>query len=278
MSALSAAQRKANDKYIKEHYSQVKLSMPNAEAEALDTYCKAHGLTKAGFIRDAIKKRISPESIFIRLHKERSFQNWYCNTATDEEKQLCDNAVEYAEEYFSDFRFELESVVSDFVSMEDEAESGLDTFGAPFEIQYFDQVVMGSLIYKVEPLDENVVGQYEPGKHILTISPQYINDKPSILHELIHVFETVIDICPKYFHDILFYCIYRDLNGKIPDLHDRIVRHTHLYFGDEITREGGTHDILFFLKSLDLDLKCGYKLGTVCGYGRDIELNGKEVD
>lgn len=59
LAALSASQRKANDKYIKEHYSQVKLSMPNAEAEALDAYCKAHGLTKAGFIREAIKEKMA---------------------------------------------------------------------------------------------------------------------------------------------------------------------------------------------------------------------------
>ena len=31
--ALSASQRKANDKYIKENYKQVKLSMPKEEAE-----------------------------------------------------------------------------------------------------------------------------------------------------------------------------------------------------------------------------------------------------
>ena len=37
-----------------------------------------------------------------------------------------------------------------------------------------------------------------------------------------------------------------------------------------ITNAGGSHDVLFFLKSLDLDLKLGFKLGTVCGYGRDL--------
>lgn len=56
--ALSEAQRKANDKYFKENYKQVKLSMPNEEAEALETYCKQHGFTKAGFIRHAIKDAI----------------------------------------------------------------------------------------------------------------------------------------------------------------------------------------------------------------------------
>ena len=56
--ALSEAQRRANDKYIKENYSQVKLSMPKAEAAVLNQYCKERGLTKAGFIREAIKEKM----------------------------------------------------------------------------------------------------------------------------------------------------------------------------------------------------------------------------
>lgn len=56
--SLSASQRKANDKYIAANYRQVKLSMPREEAETLETYCTAHGLTKAGFIRVAIKEKM----------------------------------------------------------------------------------------------------------------------------------------------------------------------------------------------------------------------------
>ena len=59
--ALSEAQRKANEKYIKEHYSQVKLSMPNKEAEVLNDHCKTFGYTKAGFIRQAIREKIERE-------------------------------------------------------------------------------------------------------------------------------------------------------------------------------------------------------------------------
>ena len=61
MLALSEARRKANDKYIQNNYKQVKLSMPNAEAEALEQYCKEKELTKAGFIRQAIKEKMERE-------------------------------------------------------------------------------------------------------------------------------------------------------------------------------------------------------------------------
>lgn len=56
--ALSEAQRKANDKYIKEHYRQVKLSMPNEEADLLESHCEKFQYTKAGFIRKAIQEKI----------------------------------------------------------------------------------------------------------------------------------------------------------------------------------------------------------------------------
>ena len=54
--ALSESRRKANDKYIKAKYSRVALSMPNAEAEALEEYCKQHKISKAGFITFRNKK------------------------------------------------------------------------------------------------------------------------------------------------------------------------------------------------------------------------------
>lgn len=50
---------KANNKYIKENYKQVKLSMPNQEAEELDAFCKARNLSKAGLIREAIKREMN---------------------------------------------------------------------------------------------------------------------------------------------------------------------------------------------------------------------------
>ena len=56
--AVTDAQKWAHEKYFKENYAQVKLSMPKEEAEALERYCAEHGLTKAGFIRQLIKEAI----------------------------------------------------------------------------------------------------------------------------------------------------------------------------------------------------------------------------
>lgn len=61
--ALSEAQRRANEKYLKEHYRQVKLSMPNSEADALEMHCGKHNYTKAGFIRQAVKEKIERDNL-----------------------------------------------------------------------------------------------------------------------------------------------------------------------------------------------------------------------
>lgn len=63
MLALTDARKKANEKYIKNNYTQVKLSMPNAEAKTLEEYCTAKECSKAGFIRQAIKEKMEREPL-----------------------------------------------------------------------------------------------------------------------------------------------------------------------------------------------------------------------
>ena len=59
---VSDAQRRAHEKYFKENYRQVKLSMPNEEAEALENHCSFYGYTKAGFIRQAIREKMERDN------------------------------------------------------------------------------------------------------------------------------------------------------------------------------------------------------------------------
>lgn len=60
--STSDAQKKANKKYFDNNYKQVKLSMPNKEAEILENFCKERNYSKAGFIREAIKEKIERDS------------------------------------------------------------------------------------------------------------------------------------------------------------------------------------------------------------------------
>ena len=84
---------------------------------------------------------------------------------------------------------------------------------------------------------------------------------------MIHLHEAVLDGLPTYYRDIVLYCLYKDLRDKIPDLDDRIEAHGHILNESLLSNYGGRHDILFLLKSFDLDLKMGYPPGTIFGYG-----------
>ena len=59
---MTEARKRANKKYFDGHYRQVKLTMPNEEAEKLESYCKEKGYTKAGFIRQAISEKMEKDA------------------------------------------------------------------------------------------------------------------------------------------------------------------------------------------------------------------------
>ncbi len=59
---ITEAQKRAHEKYFKESYRQVKLSMPKEEADALEEHCTAKGYTKAGFIRQAIREKMERDN------------------------------------------------------------------------------------------------------------------------------------------------------------------------------------------------------------------------
>ena len=56
--ALTPARKKANEKYIDNNYSSINIRAPKDEVEVLSKYCEERGITKAGFIRTAIKEKM----------------------------------------------------------------------------------------------------------------------------------------------------------------------------------------------------------------------------
>lgn len=272
-----AGSNQYKNQWISEKLDRINLTVEKGKKDIIRAYAESCGESVNALINRAINSVLDEEStmsVFDRLHKERNFFEWYHFKATEEEKLLAEHVMEYSEEYFSDFRFEPESIVSDYISVKTSGDDGQtwfnDDFRPPYAfIEYFDQLVLESIQYIVKPMEDDCEGMFNSRDFSIFIPPRNLDNKPTILHESIHLHEAVIDQTPKFYHDILLLCLYNDLRTKIKDLDSRILEHTHVYFGDQITTLGGDHDVLFFLKSLDLDLRCGYKLGTVCGYGRD---------
>lgn len=189
------------------------------------------------------------------------FFMWYQN-ATQEERFLSQRVSELLV-HFDDMLFKPRSVIDPFIKVNVNGSIGYD------ENPYLSNFNTTEYVYSVKKLDGDIAGYFSNKDKTLCISPEYLHGDATILHEMIHMIECYLEDFPKFYHDAVLLSLYNDLKGKIPDIDHRIVLHTHLYRGEEITAEGGNHDILFLLKSFDLDLRLGHKLGTVCGYGRD---------
>lgn len=198
------------------------------------------------------------------------------STCSPAVRLLIDRIEEHAP-LFSDMLFEPDSLTGKFIAVQ---EKGIDdsewhdtVMDRPDQLEYF---AYSWFLFGVEDLG-GFLGTYSALEYKLTVSPKCIDQDDVILHEMIHLHEAVLDGLPTYYHDAVLYCLYKDLRGKIPSLDDHIEAHGHILNESLLSNSGGRHDILFLLKSFDLDLKMGYSLGTVFGYGMTNKIKGKEL-
>lgn len=214
----------------------------------------------------AIEEKFHAEDKLIEeLMQERVFE--WAQAASQDDLLLQDRVYEL-EGYFGDMLFEEGTEAYKLTQVQvqmDDNDNWMDTcLDLPAAIQYFS---LGWFTYYVKELEAGTAGVFNRMEFSLSVSPRHLNDDSVILHEMIHLHEFIIDLYPLYFHDAIFWCLYRKLSKEIPDLDERIEAHGHILNSSTIARWGGTHDILFLLKSFDLDLQMGYQLGTVFGYG-----------
>ncbi len=193
------------------------------------------------------------------------YQEYWASCA-GADRALWYQSMEY-EDLFNDMTFQADSILSEYIRYQEQCEDGEWLDGHD---DYYLGLDDNHVRFYVEDLPEDECGRFYLEERKIVISSKYTEDKSALLHEMIHAHEHIVNEGTYMFlHDILVLCLYNDLKAKIPDLDSRLIDHTHVIHGQRITWQGGQHDILFFLKSLDLDLRCGFKLGTVCGYGRD---------
>lgn len=190
----------------------------------------------------------------------------WIQTASEEDKLLLDKVYDF-EDFFGDMLFTEGTETNRFVQCQLKNSEGAWMDGEidlPDAIKYF---AFNFFTYHVKALDNGFAGQFNCKDYSLTVAPEYLTDDSVILHEMIHMYEFVLNLFPLFYHDAVLWCLYRKLMCQIPDLNNRIEAHGHILNSRSIANRGGTHDVLFLLKSLDLDLQKGYKLGTVFGYG-----------
>ena len=195
------------------------------------------------------------------------YQDWFFNRSPEEDR-LFDLIITYHEEYFEDFAFRPGSVVTPFLEYETELDGKSVTMydEAPIETSE----IYSHYRFRVEDLDDDAAeGQIDFTNRFITIPSRNLDNKGVILHEMIHAYEGILNESYWSYKEILLICLYEKLSKKVPNLDNRLVKNSQLYIGWKTALSGGRHGLLFYLKSLDLDLRCGYPLGTVCGYGRD---------
>lgn len=198
-----------------------------------------------------------------RIMVDRAFE--WAQTATQEDFDL-QNKIYTFGHFFEDMLFSNGTETNKLIQCKMKMDGNwIDSeLSLPDQIEYFSY---DCFTYHVKDLDDGILGQFDPFSFSITVSHDHLNDDGAVLHEMIHLHEFVIDSLPLFFHDAILWCLYRKLTKLIPDLDERIEAHGHILNSSTIARQGGTHDILFLLKSFDLDFQMGYKLGTVFGYG-----------
>lgn len=122
--------------------------------------------------------------------------------------------------------------------------------------------------YAVADRPDWTPGAYDSNTKTLTVDPRAVDDDHVLLHELIHLAEDNLDRVPdsQIFRDAMFWNLYMKLVSQIGDLPNRINAFMSMDNLVRIHEDGGAHDLLFFLKSLDIDLRHGWPLYTTFGY------------
>lgn len=204
---------------------------------------------------------------------DREFCEWY-NSALPEDKELHDRLYDF-DKYFLDMLFDPESLVGALMRCQEKLDNGswMDSFmERPSDLEFFSY---NAIKTKVEPL-KGIGGYFKDEEQILCIAEGKTEKDNIILHEMIHMYESNLNKQPLFYHDTLLWALYNDLKEKIEHLGEIVSGHAHILVGQSIYNQGGEHDILFLLKSLDLDLKMGYPLGTVFGYDMEEILREKD--
>ena len=174
------------------------------------------------------------------------------------------------EGYFDDLSFEKGTYTHYMVKAqtEDHKESNAGwedvTLDPPDELQYFSPTMF---TYKISVFeDENTSILLDPKLQMIQVDPSHVDDDISILHIMIHMYEFSLRELPLFFHDAILWALYNNLRKKIIGLEDLLTEHSHLINGPKYNSYAGSHDMLFLLKSLDIDIRLGKPLGTVYGY------------
>lgn len=190
------------------------------------------------------------------------YNNWW-NNMDGTIHYLQTQILTYEAEYFSDILLKTPTTSKYLLAFDDAGEQCNLFYDFDLSLD------ANKYTYYVDEL-ENCAGLHNSATNTITIAPAYIEDKKIILHEMVHAYENILDTCGvPFIKELLFLELYKYLQVENIDVDERILAHSNMLSGIDIAEQGGNHSVFFLLKTLELDIKCHYKLGSICGYDRD---------
>ena len=196
----------------------------------------------------------------------QKYHEWFENK-TEKEEDL-ELFISFQEDLFSDMIFEKGSITGDFMLRN--GKHLIFETGLSIDEQYFRFIVED-----IEKYDAYT----DVNSRKIVVDKKHIKNKPTILHEMLHAHEFILEKRKPLLKEIVLLELYKDLKPKLNqkniDIDTLIFNHANIPYNEDLADAGGEHDLLFFLKSIDLDIRCRFELLTVFGY--DYTRNFKEL-
>ena len=197
-------------------------------------------------------------------HEElcNQYTNWW-SSMDQPTHNLLTQILTYEAEYFNDMLLKTPET-SKYLEV-------LDNNGEQWNLFYDFNLSLDAQKYTfhIKKL-EDCAGIHDSSNNSITIDPAYLENKEVILHEMVHAYENILDTCVfSFVKEVVFLELYKYLQQQNIEVDKRILAHTNMLSGIDITQRGGRHGVFFFLKTLELDIKCNLPLGTICGYDRE---------
>lgn len=184
---------------------------------------------------------------------KKEYNKWV-EQQTDEISNLHINTLMY-ENLFDDMCIAKSSIMGKYL---DTPQGSLkeDTYHLSIDAHYYKFIVTETT--------EN--GETDIFERTIKINPQFVDDKNIILHEMIHAHEHILSLVNPLLKETLIVELYKHLFPKFKDLDCIIYNHANISHNSDLAGLGGYHGVLFLLKSLDLDFRCGNEPFTIFGY------------
>ena len=180
--------------------------------------------------------------------------------------RLYDKVTEF-EDMFDDMLFKKGTRPYELTLEKTTGEDGKECVRATSPCEEMEYFSLEDFNYEAAEL-ESCDGYYDRQNNALVVSADELENDSTVLHEMIHLYESFINELSWSRHDMLVWALYQALREKIPALDEIVNHHSHQLTQTNLESAGGNHDLLFLLKSFDLDIRMDYPLGTVFAYGR----------